>query len=245
MHLLAKEIISEEKRMPLFVNNSIEFVAVETIEQEKSLGDIKPDLYAEVNGKPVAVEIFVSHAVDNVKFLKIQKHKLTTFEINLSEMLFETKEDVKKAVYDLKNINLIYDEYATERAIENKKNFIDANGVVKNIVNGCIQQCPMNLKLNGRQAMFSNVQITICNKCPFGYILQGEDKIHCIGHKNIELSKVLLLARLRHNNITITLNDWWLINVSESKIVPLSELSEYFTCISGIKFTEIKRKNIR
>jgi len=35
------------------------------------------------------------NAVDEIKFAKIQNHKLTTFEIDLSELIFESREEVK------------------------------------------------------------------------------------------------------------------------------------------------------
>ena len=245
LHLLAKEIIAEEKRIPAFVDGKIEFVFVETIEQEKNLGDIKPDLYAEFNGSPIAVEIFVSHSVDAVKFEKIQNHKLTTFEINLSEFLFETREEVKNAIYDLKNIRPIYDEVNTAQALVNKKDFIDANGVIKPIANDIVSQCPMNINLNGRKAVLSSVNSTACQKCPFGYKLQNENVVHCIGHLKqfIEFSQWLFIHKLKRENIEINVDYTWQINISKSKVVSLAELADYFTDVTGMKFFESKRKS--
>ena len=243
LHLLAKEIIAEEKRIPAFVDGKIEFVFVETIEQEKNLGDIKPDLYAEFNGSPIAVEIFVSHSVDAVKFEKIQNHKLTTFEINLSEFLFETREEVKNAIYDLKNIRPIYDEVNTAQALVNKKDFIDANEVIKPIANDIVSQCPMNINLNGRKAVLSSVNSTACQKCPFGYKLQNENVVHCIGQMELELSKSIFVAKLNHQPINITLNYWCRVNVGKDKVVSLAELADYFTDVTGMKFSESKRKS--
>jgi len=239
--LLAKKIIAEEKRIPAFVNGQIAFVAVETVEQEKNLGDIKPDLYAEYDGKAIAVEIFVSHAVDEVKFGKIQNHKLTTFEIDLSQMLFENKEEVRKSIYDLKNIRPIYDEIHTVQALESKKKFIDEHGMIKNIVNDTVYQCPMNLELRNMQVEMGNVKSPVCEICPFGY-KENENLVHCIGHLNIELSKYIFISRMRRQNITVNLDYGCQINVTKQKIVTLVELAEYFTCVTRMKFTENKRK---
>ena len=239
---MAKEIITEEKRIPAFMNGKMDFVSVESIEQEKNLGDIKPDLYTEYNGKPIAVEIFVSHAVDEVKFAKIQNHKLTTFEINLSQMLFERKEDVRRAIYDLNNIRPIYDEVFTDKALSDKKRFIDKNGTIKHIMNGSVSECPMHLELRGMQGVFSSVKCSVCEICPFGYRLQNENMVHCIGHLNIELSKSIFISRMRHQNITVNLDYGCQINVSKHKVVSLAELADYFTCVTGMKFTENTRK---
>ena len=242
LHLLAKEIILEEKKIPAFVNGKIEFVTTEFIEQEKNLGDIKPDLYSEFNGKPIAVEIYVSHPVDEAKFMKIQNHKLTTFEINLSELIFETKEEVKKAIYDLNTIRPIYDEYFTDKMLIEKKQYIDKNGIQKNIVNGFVSDCPMNLEINNMQVEMDKVKSTICEICPFGYKLQNENLVHCFGHLNINLSKDILISKLKRENITINLDYSCQVNVSQNKVVTRAELANFFTCVTGIQFKEIIKK---
>ena len=240
LHLLAKEIIAEEKRIPAFVDGNIAFVTVDSVEQEKNMGDIKPDLYAEYNGKPVAIEIFVSHAIDDEKFAKIQHHRLTTFEINLSELIFETREEVKQAIYDVKNILPIYDEQFTEKALADKKHFINTNGTIKIVHNGIVSECPMHLELRGRQAVLSPVDSNLCRKCPFGYKIENEDVVHCIGHLNIELSKSIFLSRLRGQNITVYLDYSWQVNVSEYKVVSLAEIADFLTCVTKQKFSVIK-----
>ncbi len=128
LHLLAEKIISETKRIPVIRNGETIFAEVPFVNQEKNLGNIKPDLYAEYDGKLIAIEIFVTHKVDETKLNKIKALKLTTFEINLSQLNFETKEDVKKAIYDIKNINLLYDEdIFTKHEEEQKQNSLPDN----------------------------------------------------------------------------------------------------------------------
>lgn len=245
LHLLAKEIIAEEKRIPAFADGGIKFVEADFVEQEKNLGDIIPDLYAEHNGKPVAVEIFVSHAVDDEKIAKIQNHRLTTFEIDLSELLFETKEDVRQAIYDIKNIRPIYDEQFTEKALADKKQFIDTNGMIKAVHNGIVSECPMHLELRGTQGIFSSVDSSLCQKCPFGYKKEDETVVHCIGHLGIETSKAIFLSRLYHQSITITLDYNCQINVSENKVVSLAELADFLTCVTKQQFTVIRQRKKR
>lgn len=215
LHLLAKEIIAEEKRIPAFVDGEIKFVEADFVEQEKNLGDIIPDLYAEHNGKPVAVEIFVSHAVDDEKIAKIQNHRLTTFEINLSELLFETKEDVRKAIYDFKNIRLIYDERLTEIFIEyvnQKRKIIMKQGKYKPILNGTVRQCPMCLiRINYGAARPRDVRDSFCQDCFFGFISDDKKSVCCIGHLDG----------------TITIPAWFLqANVHENRFMSVQETQE-------------------
>ncbi|MBP3367643.1 MAG: hypothetical protein J6K96_11770 [Treponema sp.] len=244
LHLLAKEIIAEEKRIPAFADGGIKFVEADFVEQEKNLGDIIPDLYAEHNGKPVAVEIFVSHAVDDEKLAKIQNHRLTTFEINLSELLFETKEDVRQALYDIKNIRPIYDEQFTEKALADKKQFIDTNGMIKAVHNGIVSECPMHIELRGRQAVLSPVDSSLCQKCPFGYKKADENSVHCIGHLQqiIKFSIWLFTSHIRGQNVNFNVDYSWQINISENKVVSLAELADFLTCVTKQKFTVIKQR---
>ena len=242
LHLLAKEIIAEERRVPAFVDGNISFVSVASVEQEKNLGDIRPDLYAEHDGEPLAVEIFVSHAVDDAKFAKIQERRLTTFEINLSELDFETKDDVRRAIYDVKNVCPVYDEQFTEKALADKKQFIDKNGKTKAIRNGIVAECPMRIELRGRQVVLSSVDSSLCRKCPFGYKSVDENIVHCVGNLNIEFSKAIFMAGLRRQRIDVNLDYGCQINVSENKIVSLAELADFLTCATKLKFTPLKPK---
>ena len=100
----------------------------------------------------------------------------------------------------------------------------------------------MNIILDGRRALLASINQTVCEICPFGYKLQNENVVHCIGHLNINLSKDIFISKLKHQNITINLDYSCQVNVSQNKVVSLSELAKYFTIVTGIKFTEIKRK---
>lgn len=242
LHQLVKKIIIEKKIIPVLKNGTIQFDKVDFIEQEKNLGDIKPDLYAMYNGKPVAVEIRVSHAVDEVKFFKIQNHKLTTFEIDLSNIDYETEDDVCKAIYDLKNIRPIYDEVLTVQAITNKKTFIDNNGIPKEIINGIVYQCTMNPILKSGQAQIGNIKSFVCEKCPFGYKADNENYVHCIGHLMIRFSWDLFIAKIRNMNINIPIPYDWQINVTKQKIVNLSELADFFSLLTNHKFVVLKQR---
>ncbi len=200
LHLLAKEIIADEKRIPAFVDGNIAFVAVDSVEQEKNLGDIKPDLYAEYNGKPIAIEIFVSHAVDDEKFAKIQNRRLTTFEINLSELVFETREDFKLAIYDIKNLKLIYDEGISHAYLLQKKRILVEQGILKPINNGIVQQCHMcGTVINGRFAKWHNVREALCKNCFFGCYSEDKKGVHCIGHTNGQIPIWFLQANINEN----------------------------------------------
>ena len=97
------------------------------------MDDIIPDVYALTNGKPVAIEILVTHEVDDLKYRKIQYHEITTFEIDLSNLETLEYEEVKKQIYNIQNIHIVYDKYFFDNIIKYKKDIIIQNGIHKKL----------------------------------------------------------------------------------------------------------------
>lgn len=92
------------------------------------------------------------------------------------------------------------------------------------------------------QVEMDKVKSTICEICPSGYKLQNENLVHCFLHLNINLLKDILISKLKRQNITINLDYSCQVNVSQNKVVTRAELANFFTCVTGIQFKEIKRK---
>jgi hypothetical protein len=97
VHLAAKQLIAKrlELRLPevKFFNFWAPKFGVETICEERVakldsvaveiwLDDMRPDLLATIDGEKYLVEIAVTHYVDEVKYKKIQAHKIPTIEID-------------------------------------------------------------------------------------------------------------------------------------------------------------------
>ena len=83
LHIMAKEIIEKEKRMffPTAYIGIGNFSAryadaglygIEKVELEKRLGTIIPDIICHIDGKPVMIEITVTHGIDEEKKKKIE-----------------------------------------------------------------------------------------------------------------------------------------------------------------------------
>lgn len=192
LHLLAKSIIFDEGLIPKINKDSqFKFVRAYKIEIEKNLGDIIPDIFALYDDeKEVAIEILVTHAVDEEKYQKIKMRKLTTFEIDLSKISYETKDDVKNAIYNLENIKLIYDEnlenqqkQLSEKIIEEKRQIIMKNGFTKNVAKGRVSKCPMKCGVFGTQIIkMFDVNFSKCKICPFSYISKNSSEFYCLGN---------------------------------------------------------------
>lgn len=156
LHLLAKEIIENEKRIPIPRNGQIEFYKTDFIEQEKFMNDIIPDLYATCEKRPYIVEILVTHEVDETKLQKIMQHKISGVEVDLSDKCFESKEDVKIALFDPQNIKILYDD--DTRLISARKEIVLNYGFKLKIERGGIVGCPYAR---------SYVPQEFCNECVF------------------------------------------------------------------------------
>lgn len=223
LHLLAKEIIFDEGLIPK-INKflQIEFVQTFKIEIEKNLGDIIPDIFALYDdGKEAAVEILVTHKVDEEKYQKIKRRKLTTFEIDLSKISYENKNDVKNAIYNLENIKLIYDEkfflisanqqeLLFENYIKQKQKIIMENGLKKDVCNGKVSKCPMKCGIFGTQIVkMFEVSFIKCRICPFSYIQKNSPEFYCLGN---------LSGKEK-------IPDWFLqANVNENRFMAISEV---------------------
>lgn len=101
-HALAKQIIKEIGWFP-FGDRAYK---ADSIELEKTIGDIRLDVLAMYKGIPVAIEIFVNHAVDDEKINKVKIYNLTMVEIDLSKTEVMSKEELVEEIYKTKNCKI-------------------------------------------------------------------------------------------------------------------------------------------
>lgn len=136
--------------------------------------------------------------------------KLTTFEIDLSKIKYENKDDIKNAIYDTKNIRVIYDDKIAKMTLEYKKELIKAKGIRKFIKSGIVQQCPMKCGvIVNRIAKMFDVRFSKCQNCFFSYISEDKESLLCMG--NISQGK--------------SIPDWFVkANVNENRIMTNEEI---------------------
>lgn len=97
LHMAAKDIILKAKKLWLpavyinFESGKSKEVIKEAIQidvddviLEKRMDDIIPDIIVKCGGKELIIEIFVTHAIDEVKLNKIASKDISTLEIDLS-----------------------------------------------------------------------------------------------------------------------------------------------------------------
>jgi hypothetical protein len=113
IHLLAKKILSETKRLliPPLRKNEVELSKSKTIifdevEIEKKVIkdkiEVKPDLILKKGEKQLFIEFYKTHAVEDSKIKKIEKLNISCIEINLNGI--EPLKNGKLNVDDIKNL---------------------------------------------------------------------------------------------------------------------------------------------
>lgn len=128
VHYMAKELFLEMQYFKFIKNGKpvqykIDFVALET-----KIDNIIPDIIVTCDGKSFIVEIYVTHAVDDEKKLKIRNMGISAIEIDLSRFKNDLidKEMLKTELCRIENFTWVYD--ADVDLIEQKRSVIQKFG---------------------------------------------------------------------------------------------------------------------
>ena len=158
-HAMAKQIIKEKGWFPF----GYRAYKADSIELEKTIGDIRPDVLVIFKGNPYAVEFFVTHKVDEEKLVKFFNNDFSLVEIDLSKKEIQSKEDLIKEIYEPNNIRQII--LSNSLRIENKKNFLQQYGVRIPIQDDAVH-CSVRVKDKSRIHTFL-ISKEYCRKCTF------------------------------------------------------------------------------
>lgn len=129
LHWAAKDILSKAKKMTLppvyvqFSEDSDEFllrpaqeISIDKVEIERKFESVIPDLIVYVGEQKFFVEIFVTHAIDDVKLEKLQRQGISTIEIDLSAQISISKEELSDILLkDSEEKTWRYNAYAIKR----------------------------------------------------------------------------------------------------------------------------------
>lgn len=186
LHLAAKDILAKRKEIWLPVaevrfpggKSPIEvrpegFYVVSNVSLEKGIGGLIPDVLAEINGQPLAIEIFVTHRVDEEKTRRFQELGLSIVEIDLSRVTRDLDPvRLESLVIDGRNQKRwLFD---TEVAIREKAVWAQAARLTT-VARGCalhVDGCPIPVR-EYKGKPYANV-IDDCIGCPHHL---GEDHL--------------------------------------------------------------------
>jgi len=195
LHRAAKQVLEEEMHIVLpavtvnLKNNRgpIEFAPevdrkIDSIELEKKLGTTIPDVTAIIGRNKLAIEVKVTHGIDDEKLSRIEHEGVPTIEINLSDLPRDVNMDLIRyhVVESADRKVWVYNAYAVARYAQllksGRKMPMTFRGMAAHVDN-----CPKPArKWHGKP--YANV-MDDCLYCKFN-IHVGDDFIICSGAPN-------------------------------------------------------------
>lgn len=164
LHYMAKDLFLEMQYLTFIKNNVPVQYKIDNVELECKVNEIIPDILVTCDGKRFIVEIFVTHAVDDIKKQKIKDMKFSAIEIDLSRFRNEKmidKDLLRQELSNTKNYSWIYD--ADIDLIAEKKELIEQFGLRIPIQTGNSVACPFVSKQKDVFARF--VPLDFCFYC--------------------------------------------------------------------------------
>jgi hypothetical protein len=162
---------------------------VDSVREEKKVGDIIPDLVLKIGQRKLLVEVFVTNRVDNRKIEKIKELGMSAIEIDLStsprHMPKETlSELIVNGVENKKWLN-------NERVHQERQKLMEKT-VRKEVIRSWmsyrrVEKCPKIMrKENWKYGRHPNFDCMWCEYCldiePNTSNFKEMTHIHCIGH---------------------------------------------------------------
>lgn len=212
LHLLAKDVLLEEKRILLpkvkirfsdhggsykevLISNET-FIEIDNVVLEKKQGEIIPDVIAYCGDKKFYIEIYVTHKIDDNKKTKIIEEDVSTIEIDLSEIDRYISKEMLKDIF-LKETNQKHWIYNT---VENQwyKKFINSSDFIE--MNGSrTKNCPIKTRVDKHGNPYA-VFIRDCLYCDYCVdVIDSEEGftqgIRCTGKQR--------LSRISDFNLTL------------------------------------------
>lgn len=213
LHLAAKEILEEEMHIVLpavtakLQNNRapVEFAPeldhrIDSIALEKKLGTTIPDVTAIIAGNKFAIEIKVTHGIDDEKLCRIKQEGVSTLEIDLSDLPRDLNKDLIRfhVVESVERKVWIYNAYGVAR----HAHLLMSGGRMPVIVRGMalhVDNCPKPArKFHGKP--YANV-MDDCLYCEFNLHVGGDFIVCCGARKAIrDSSRVVALMNPYRSN---------------------------------------------
>lgn len=213
LHYMAKEVFLEMKEFTFVKNGAPVKYRIDDVVLEKSVDSVVPDILVTCDGKSFAVEIFVTHAVDDEKKEKIRSLKLSALEIDLSRFRYAIldKEALKSEVNNTGNFSWVYD--VDVDLIEEKRNALQQFGLKIPIGVGDSIRCPFLWNLTN--PLNQCVPLSFCRKCPHCYFDGKHAYIACAQRLPLPLSQK---ERSKFSEMVF---------VNENKVMFASEYKQY------------------
>jgi ssDNA-binding Zn-finger/Zn-ribbon topoisomerase 1 len=225
LHIYAKNILEKHKRIvlpPVYLNNSDRLifppteVAFDKVVLEKRLNNIIPDIIVFIRGKPLLIEIAVTHFVDKFKESKILALGYSAIEINVKS-LFNTAYHKVFGYRDFEK--LLIEETNFKRWVNNLKQNLISEQIKKLVTSKkvihsglykypTVDNCPIDKRIwkSGHKKGQSYASLDDdCWNCPFGEIIRKQKyfnngmmviegkirEVYCCAHRQEEIDDII------------------------------------------------------
>lgn len=213
LHYMAKDLFLEMQYLTFIKNNVPVQYRIDNVELECKVNEIIPDILVTCDGKRFIVEIFVTHAVDDIKKQKIRDMKFSAIEIDLSRFRNEKmidKDLLRQELSNTKNYSWIYD--ADIDLIAEKKELIEQFGLRIPIQIENSVACPIIAIQKDVFARF--VPLVFCFHCYNCVWDKKSNYIRC----GLYLPLILSLNERKKNTPNVLVNDNRVLFKSESQV---------------------------
>ena len=240
LHYMAKDLFLEMQYLTFIKNNVPVQYKIDNVELECKVNEIIPDILVTCDGKRFIVEIFVTHAVDDIKKQKISDMKISAIEIDLSRFPNEMidKDLLRQELSNTKNYSWIYD--ADIDLIAEKKELIEQFGLRIPIQTGNSVACPIIATQKNNFLRFV-VPLGFCFHCHNCVWDEKSNYIRCGSHLSEEKKNVLV-----NDNIVLFKSEFQVYNQSFGQ--RLTEAIQYqdsvLKRINGLPFLPIVYNSI-
>ena len=145
LHHMAKGILENRQEIALpYPADPTKLYPIEKVDLEKRLGDIIPDVIVYIEGKPLLIEVVVTHGIDVEKMEKIKDLGISTLVIDLSDEDRALSEDelapiIVEGTEKKRWAFNVFSERTKQRHMENPRRF----KVIREGLNLWVDGCPM------------------------------------------------------------------------------------------------------
>jgi len=209
LHLAAKRVLETHKRMRIpavtvdfnsykkpWVISEERDIYFEQVSVESKLRNVVPDLLVHVEGRPLAIEIAVTHFVDSLKLRKLADLGLSTLEIDLAEFSRNPTLQVleHEIVFSAQSKQWLYN--ARVEAIKRKLPlFVERKPLIQRGLALHVDRCPINVR-TWKGKSYANV-VDDCIYCEYCFDPgpgMGDGFLSCLAATHIESYQDFLAA---------------------------------------------------
>lgn len=232
LHIKGKEIIAKHKRIvlpPVFLAGRQLFdqteVTFDKVELEKRTGHIVPDIVGYINGRPLLIEIAVTHFIDRQKAYKIQQLGLSAIEIDLAGLFKSSYKSFQLKDFETRLLDGVdYKQWINNEKLDKYDRQLEQLTQTKKVIHTnldaypiIVDNCPINIrtwKSGFKQGQSFASVFDDCWDCPHGQVIRDKKyfndggividgkimSVECNGHRQDDIDG--LIKRIKKRTTT-------------------------------------------